>query len=186
MSTYWLGLGSNLGDRAEALQAAVDALAIEGVFVERLSGVYETAPQDLVDQPPFLNAAARAVSDLAPADVLAAAKRVERAAGRDGQGPRYGPRPIDIDLLVWDGGAFRADDPELVIPHTRLPERRFALHPLVEVEPDLVLPDGTRIADLLAAIDADAQPVARAGSMILRPCRTPMNSTNTTQSSNSG
>ena len=186
MTRYWLGLGSNLGDRAEALQAAVDALAEAGVFVEAVSGVYETAPQDVVDQPPFLNAAARAVSALDPAAVLAVAKRIERAAGRDASGPRYGPRPIDIDLLAWEGGAVVLADPDLVIPHPRLAERRFALQPLVEVEPGLVLPDGTAVETLLVAIDVAEQPVERAGSMILRPCRTPMNSTNTTRSSSSG
>lgn len=186
MSRYWLGLGSNLGDRAEALQAAVDALADAGVYVDAVSSVYETAPQDLHDQPPFLNAAARAVTDLDPPAVLRVAKRIERAAGRDASGPRYGPRPIDIDLLAWDGGAFSCADPDLVIPHARLAERRFALEPLAEVEPGLRLPDGTAVTALLAAVDAESQPVVRAGSMILRPCRTPMNLTNTTRSSNSG
>jgi hypothetical protein len=81
MSRYWLGLGSNLGDRAEALQAAIDALAGEGVLVHAVSAVYETAPQDVVDQPAFLNAAAMAVSDLDPPGVLAAANALVRISG---------------------------------------------------------------------------------------------------------
>jgi len=169
MSRYWLGLGSNLGDRAEALQAAIDALAGEGVVVQAVSAVYETAPQDVVDQPAFLNAAAMAVSDLDPPGVLAAAKRVEARAGRDAAGPRYGPRPIDVDLLVWDGGAVATSDPDLVIPHARLAERRFALVPLLEVEPDLILPGGAPIAALAAAIGADAQPVTRTAYPLVPP-----------------
>lgn len=169
MSRYWLGLGSNLGDRAEALQAAIDALAGEGVVVQAVSAVYETAPQDVVDQPAFLNAAAMAVSDLDPPGVLAAAKRVEARAGRDAAGPRYGPRPIDVDLLVWDGGAVAMSDPDLVIPHARLAERRFALVPLLEVEPDLILPGGAPIAALAAAIAADAQPVTRTAYPLVPP-----------------
>ena len=169
MSRYWLGLGSNLGDRAEALQQAVHALAHEGVEVRAVSAVYETAPQDVEDQPPFLNAAAIAESHLEPPAVLAAAKRVERAAGRDLDGLRYGPRPIDIDLLVWDGGAFTSRDPDLTIPHLRLAERRFALVPLLEVDPALVLPDGTAIAALAGAIAPGDQPVARTDYPLVAP-----------------
>ena len=169
MSRYWLGLGSNLGDRAEALQLAIDALGREGVVVHAVSSVYETAPQDVTDQPPFLNAVAVAEADLAPPEVLAVAKRVEVAAGRDLGALRYGPRPIDIDLLVWDGGAFASADPDLVIPHLRLPERRFALVPLLEVDAALVLPDGTAIAALEAAIASDTQPVTRTGYPLVVP-----------------
>jgi len=169
MSRYWLCLGSNLGDRAEALQQAVDALAHEGVAVQAVSAVYETAPQDVEDQPPFLNAAAIAESDLDPPAVLAAAKRVERAAGRDLDGLRYGPRPIDIDLLMWDGGAFTADDPDLVIPHLRLAERRFVLVPLLDVDPALTLPDGTAIAALAAALAPGDQPVSRTDYPLTAP-----------------
>lgn len=169
MSRYWLGLGSNLGDRAEALQHAVHALAHEGVEVHAVSAVYETAPQDVLDQPPFLNAAAIAETPLDPPAVLAAAKRVERAAGRDLDGLRYGPRPIDIDLLLWDGGGFVARDPDLIIPHPRLPERRFALVPLLDVDPGLVLPDGTPVARLAAAIAPGDQPVARTDYPLVAP-----------------
>jgi 2-amino-4-hydroxy-6-hydroxymethyldihydropteridine diphosphokinase len=169
MSRYWLCLGSNLGDRAEALQHAVDALAHEGVAVQAVSAVYETAPQDVEDQPPFLNAVAIAESDLDPSAVLAVAKRVERAAGRDLDGLRYGPRPIDIDLLLWDGGAFEADDPHLVIPHLRLAERRFVLVPLLDVDPALTLPDGTSVAARAEAIPAADQPVSRTDYPLVPP-----------------
>lgn len=158
----WLGLGSNLGDRADALRWAVDRLACEGVAVQAVSGLYATAPQGVEDQPEFLNAACRVAGDLDPPGMLALAKRLEAEAGRV-EGPRWGPRPLDIDILAWDGGAWRASD--LVVPHERLRERRFALEPLAEVDPDLALPSGDRIADLLAAIPAAEQPVTRIGPL---------------------
>ena len=159
MSTYWLGLGTNLGDRAAALQGAVDSLMAAGAQVLAVSPVYETAPQDLEDQPAFLNAVARVRSDLAPVDMLALAKRIEADAGRQQGGVRYGPRPLDVDLLAWDGGAFRCDDPDLVIPHARLAERRFALVPLADLDPGMVLPDGRAVAALRDAIAPASQPV---------------------------
>lgn len=158
----WLGLGSNLGDRADALRWAIGRLVDEGVEVQAVSSLYATAPQGVEDQPEFLNAACRVATHLDPPGMLALAKRLEAEAGRV-DGPRWGPRPLDIDLLAWDGGAW--DAPELVVPHERLHERRFALQPLVEVDPDLVLPSGARIAALLAAIPPDEQPVARVGDL---------------------
>ena len=158
----WLGLGSNLGERADALRWAVTRLEEDGAVVECVSGLYATAPQGLEDQPEFLNAACRVATDLDPPGMLALAKRLEAEAGRVA-GPRWGPRPLDIDILAWDGGEWRA--PDLVIPHERLAERRFALQPLVEVDPDLVLPSGERIADLLDAIPEADQPVTRIGPL---------------------
>lgn len=158
----WLGLGSNLGDRADALRWAIDRLVDEEVEVQAVSSLYATAPQGVEDQPEFLNAACRVATRLDPPGMLALAKRLEAEAGRV-DGPRWGPRPLDIDLLAWDGGAW--DAPDLVVPHERLHERRFALQPLVEVDPDLVLPSGARIAGLLAAIPPDEQPVARVGAL---------------------
>ncbi len=158
----WLGLGSNLGDRADALGWALRRLGEEGVDVQAVSGLYATAPQGVEDQPEFMNAACRVGTDLDPPGMLGLAKRLEAEAGRV-DGPRWGPRPLDIDLLAWAGGTW--DAPDLTIPHERLHERRFALQPLVEVDPDLVLPSGERIADLLAAIPPDEQPVARVGDL---------------------
>ena len=117
-------MGSNLGDRGAALQGALDALRAEGVCVEAVSPVFETAPQDLVDQPAFLNAAARVRTRLDPRGLLALLKRIERTLGRVPEGVRFGPRPIDADILLWDGGAWR--DEALEIPHPRLVRRRFA------------------------------------------------------------
>lgn len=154
----WLGLGANLGEPAEALRWAIRRLGDDGVVVEAVSSLYASAPQGVEDQPEFTNAACRVRTDLDPPAVLALAKELEAEAGRV-DGPRWGPRPLDIDILAWDGGTW--DDPDLVIPHPRLHERRFALQPLVEVDPDLVLPSGERVDALLAAIPSDEQPVER-------------------------
>jgi 2-amino-4-hydroxy-6-hydroxymethyldihydropteridine diphosphokinase len=152
---YWLGLGANLGDRAAAIQAAVDALADRGLVIEAVSRLWETAPREVLDQPAFLNAACRAATELAPPAVLDVAKEVERELGRR-PGRRYGPRAIDCDLLLWEGGEW--SDERLAIPHPRLAERRFALLPLLDVDPALALPDGRGLAALAAALDPDEQP----------------------------
>lgn len=154
----WLGLGSNLGERVDALRWALGELTARGLVVQAVSGVWETAPQGVEDQPEFLNAACRVSTALGPTGALGVAKDIEADAGRVA-GPRWGPRPLDIDILMWDGGAW--DSAGLQVPHVRLHERRFALQPLVEVDPLLVLPDGRAIADLLAAIPPDEQPVRR-------------------------
>jgi 2-amino-4-hydroxy-6-hydroxymethyldihydropteridine diphosphokinase len=163
---YWLGLGANLGDRRAALEAALAWLRGAGVALEAVSPPYETAPRDVLDQPAFLNAAARVRTDLAPADLLRTAKALERELGRT-PGPRRGPRAIDCDLLLWEGGAH--DAPDLTIPHPRLAERRFALLPLLDLDPGLALPDGRRLADLLAAIDPAEQPARRLDEPLRAP-----------------
>ena len=102
---YWLGLGANLGDRLAALRAAVDALGARGVTVDAVSHIYETAPREVAGQPAFLNAACRVRTDLDPPALLALIKGIERDLGRVA-GPRYGPRAIDVDLLLWEGGEW--------------------------------------------------------------------------------
>lgn len=156
---YWLGIGANLGDRWASLEAAVRAVAATGATIEAVSSVYETAPRERDDQPSFLNGALRARSPLSPPGLLAEVKRIERELGRDPAGVRFGPRVIDCDLLVWEGGPWR--EPALEIPHPRLVERRFALVPLLELDPGLTLPDGTRLADAEAVLDPDEQVVRR-------------------------
>lgn len=156
---YWIGLGSNLGDRRASLTVSLDELSRRGLGVEAVSGVYETAPQDLEDQPAFLNAVARAESALSPPRALDTCKQVEVELGRDLQGVRFGPRPIDCDLLLWSEGSW--SDERLEIPHPRLAQRRFVLLPLLEIDPAICWPDGTPIADALAAIDPEEQPARR-------------------------
>lgn len=155
---YWIGLGANLGDRVGALAAAVRALGERGLAVEAASHLYETAPREVLDQPVFLNAAVRARSELGPREALAACKDAERAIGRV-PGVRYGPRAIDCDVLLWSGGEWHDD--ALEIPHPRLLERRFALLPLLDLDPGLALPDGRGLAEALAALDPAEQPAER-------------------------
>jgi 2-amino-4-hydroxy-6-hydroxymethyldihydropteridine diphosphokinase len=141
-----LGLGANLGDRLETLQRAVDLLAEEGVRTVVSSRVWRTDPVGgPMGQPAYLNAVVRAETALEADEVLAAANRVEAALGRTRE-VRWGPRTIDIDVLLFDD-EVRAD-PELTIPHPRLVERAFVVLPLLDIDPEPVLPDGTRVLDL--------------------------------------
>jgi 2-amino-4-hydroxy-6-hydroxymethyldihydropteridine diphosphokinase len=132
MSIAALALGSNLGDRLNTLSTAIACLG-RSVEILRISPVYETAPLYVTDQPAFLNMAILAETDLAPHLLLAQAKRVEGSLGRQPTF-RYGPRAIDIDILFLGASIVATDD--LVIPHPRLPERRFALAPLADIAPD--------------------------------------------------
>ena len=159
-----LGLGANVGDPRAQLQAAVDALAERGVVVVASSSTYETDPVgDVLDQPAFLNACVAVETDLEPDALLAAAKDVERAMGRVTSGPdyvRHGPRPIDVDVLLYDGRAHRSA--ALSVPHPGLLERRFVLIPLLELDFALATPDGVRLSDALAALPV-SEGVRRAG-----------------------
>lgn len=158
---YWIGLGANLGDRRAAIEAAVSRLERLGA-VEAVSAPFETAPREVLDQPVFLNAAARLQTPLAPRELLREVKEIERDLGRDPGGVRFGPRAIDCDLLLWEGGEWHDD--QLDIPHPRLAERRFALLPLLDLDPGLALPDGRPLAGLEAAIDPLEQPATRLSS----------------------
>ena len=148
----FVGIGANLGDREATIRAALDRLAARAdVAVVAVSPLRETAPVGYLDQPPFLNGAAELATTLAPAALLAALLDVERALGRvRGAGPRYGPRPIDLDLLLYEGEVV--DEPGLVVPHPRLHERRFALEPLADLDPDLVVPSRGTVSELLAEL----------------------------------
>ena len=126
--------------------------AAEMIGARRLSTIRETAPWGYADQPPFLNAAAELKTDLGARVLLESLLAAERGLGRDrGGGPRYGPRPIDLDLLLY--GEETIDEPGLTVPHPRLHERRFALEPLAELDPMLVVPGRGPVAELLAALD---------------------------------
>jgi 2-amino-4-hydroxy-6-hydroxymethyldihydropteridine diphosphokinase len=148
----YLGLGSNVGDRAAHLRAARDGLAAHGVAVRRTSSVYETEPQgEVLDQPEFLNACLEVETDLGPEELLDACKVVEAEVGRLIGGPRHGPRTIDVDVLLL--GDLEHESERLRIPHRDVLARRFVLVPLLELDPELALPDGTRLADALDALD---------------------------------
>ena len=149
----YLGLGSNVGDRLEHLRAAREALAARGVDVVASSSVYETEPQGEVrDQPDFLNACLAVDTDVAPEELLAACKEVEGELGRAPGGVRHGPRPIDVDVLLLGELEHRSE--RLVLPHPEITSRRFVLKPLLELDPGLTLPDGTRLVEALARVSA--------------------------------
>lgn len=155
---YWVGLGANLGDRRANIEAALLWLD-RAAIVEKVSYPFETAPRERRDQPVFLNAAAKIASPLAPPAFLRQAKRLERELGRDPDGIRFGPRVIDCDVLLWDGGEW--DDDSLQVPHPRLTERLFAMLPLLDIDPAIALPDGRPLSGFVAAIDAAEQPAQR-------------------------
>jgi len=158
----YLGLGSNEGDRLGNLRAARDGLGGHGVEVVESSSVYETAPQGEVrDQPDFLNACLRVRTALGPEELLDAAKAVERELGREPGGVRHGPRPIDIDILLLGELVYRSD--RLSLPHPEVTSRRFVLEPLLELDPQLALPDGTPLAAQLEAVRD--QPVRRTAAL---------------------
>jgi len=147
----YLGLGSNLGEREAHLRAAVFALPSHGVEVLRSSSLYETEPVGLVvDQPEFLNACLGVETELGPEGLLDACKGVEREVGRAAGGIRHGPRVIDVDVLLL--GSLRHVSPRLTLPHPEVSSRRFVLVPLLELDPDLVLPGSGRLADRLASL----------------------------------
>jgi 2-amino-4-hydroxy-6-hydroxymethyldihydropteridine diphosphokinase len=150
MKTVYLGLGSNVGDREAMLQAAVDELHARGVFVRRLSSVYETEPMDLPGQRWFLNVVVEAQTELFPLQLLGRIGKIEQHLGRR-RIVAKGPRSIDIDILLY--GNFVIRTANLVIPHERLTERRFVLVPLLELAPDLPDPASRRpLRDLLGGV----------------------------------
>ncbi len=142
------GLGANLGDRVAALQGAVDVLAPH-LADPAVSSVYETAPLGGPEQPDYANAVLVGDSDADPAALLELAHEAEQAWHRTRE-IRWGPRTLDVDLLVV--GDIVSSDPELTLPHPRAAERAFVLEPWVEVDPGATLPDGRRVGELLDAL----------------------------------
>ncbi len=153
MPRAFIGLGTNLGDREGSIRCALIHLAEHGrIEVVAVSSVRETEPVGVLDQPRFLNAACAVDTPLAPRELLNALLAIERSLGRTRDGERYGPRTIDLDLLLY--GAEVIDEPGLTVPHPRLHERRFALEPLLDLDPDLVVPRRGRVEALIAELNS--------------------------------
>lgn len=149
MTVAYVALGSNLGNRRGNMAMALRMLP-PLVRVDAVSPLYESAPQPPAPPPPYLNAAARIVTGLAPEQLLRQAKHIEHLIGRRSS-ERWAPRPIDIDIVLFGDLVF--DRPGLAIPHPRLAERAFVLRPLLDIDPDLVHPGTKRpLADALTAI----------------------------------
>jgi 2-amino-4-hydroxy-6-hydroxymethyldihydropteridine diphosphokinase len=152
MTLAFVGLGANLGEREETIRRAVELLGdAPGVHVVGVSSLIETDPVGYLDQPRFVNAAAALETSLPPRELLELLLRIERELGRTRTGPRFGPRTIDLDVLLF--GDDVVDEPGLSVPHPRLHERRFALEPLLELDPLLVVPGRGPVTALLAELD---------------------------------
>jgi 2-amino-4-hydroxy-6-hydroxymethyldihydropteridine diphosphokinase len=153
----YVGLGANLGDREATLRTALERLAAEpGIELVAVSSFRETEPFGYLDQPRFVNAAAAVETELAARQLLERLLTIERDLGRTREGPRFGPRTVDLDLLVY--GDVELDEPGLTLPHPRLHERRFALEPLAELDPTLVVPGRAAVQTLLAELNSSDVP----------------------------
>ncbi len=152
MARAYLGLGSNLGDTRANLDHAVELLnAHDGIRVTKVSSHLQTAPVGYLDQPDFMNAVIEVETALRQRELLEAVLAIEQQMGRV-RTFRWGPRVIDIDVLLYDGE--QVDEPDLVIPHPRMMERSFVLGPLAEIAPELRLPDGRTAAEAAQSTDS--------------------------------
>lgn len=150
MNRVFIALGSNLGDRAANLDAAIEAMEPD-VHPRQCSPVYETPPWGYLDQPKFLNQVIEAETSLSPARLLEYLKRIEVKVGRK-ETFRFGPRMIDLDIIFYNGEVI--DSPPLIIPHPRLAERSFVLMPLADLAPDYRHPIlGDSVSEMLAKVD---------------------------------
>ena len=151
MAVVFLGLGSNLGDPKANLCEAVERLSGRpDIRLQGISSLYLTAPVGYTDQPDFINAVAVVETELTPLDLLDAAHEIEGKMGGT-RNFRYGPRVIDIDVLLYDSATVA--EPDLTVPHPRMMERAFVMEPLTEIAPDLVLPGGKTPGEVLRALD---------------------------------
>jgi 2-amino-4-hydroxy-6-hydroxymethyldihydropteridine diphosphokinase len=151
MHTAYIGVGTNVGDREANVEAALAMMPALGVEVVRRSALVETEPWGVADQPRFLNLALECRTGLEPRALLDALKAIERGMGRDPDALRWGPRVMDLDILLYD--ARVVDEPGLVIPHALMHERAFVLVPLASLAPDLVHPVlGRSIGELARAL----------------------------------
>lgn len=154
MTFAWIGIGSNVGDRASFCRQAVSELgSTEGIDVRATSSLYETSPIGGPPQRSYVNAAAKVATSLGARELFTACKDIEVRMGRDDAAMRWGPRVIDLDLLLY--GEDKVVEPDLEIPHPRMTERRFVLVPLLEIDPQLADPWGTPYESFLDEAEGD-------------------------------
>lgn len=147
MTLAYIGLGSNIGDREENLRQAIGSLGeTEGIEVRKESGLYETEPVGFINQPAFLNAVVEVETGLSARELLAATKAIEKRQKRE-RGPRWGPRTIDLDILLYDESVISEDG--LTLPHPEASSRAFVLVPLVEIAPEVEIPPVGKAKELL-------------------------------------
>lgn len=148
----YVSLGSNMGDSIALLEAAVEYMGrIGGVKLKAVSAVYRTEPQGDKEQPWFFNRVAKIICGIPPHKLLAELQRIENELGRVRGERRFGPRSMDIDILLY--GNTIIDEPDLAVPHPRMTERAFVLAPLLEIEPELALPGGASVREALSRLD---------------------------------
>lgn len=152
MSGAWVALGSNLDKPQRQVEAGLRALqSIPSTTLEQTSSLYRTLPWGMTGQPVFINAVVALDTELEPHDLLQALQAVEQQHGRRRDGPRWGPRTLDLDLLLYD--QCRIDTPELTVPHPHMAERAFVLVPLAEIAPHADIPGKGRVDELLQWVD---------------------------------
>ena len=161
----YIGIGSNLDDPERQVRSAIEALgALSESRVTRASRLYRALPWGMTEQPAFVNAAVALRTRLSARTLLDTLLAIERARGRRRDGPRWGPRVLDLDILLYGESSF--DEEGLHIPHPRIAERAFVLMPLADLDPDLVLPGRGRVRELLSDVDtADCTPIAESGAL---------------------
>jgi len=167
VKTIYLGLGSNIGDREQMLQAALDRLNAPDLIVKRVSSVYETEPIYLKEQRQFLNAVVEAETEHFPMVLLSRIQKIEVALGRKRDGPQNGPRAIDIDILFYGNSTVTSG--KLEIPHPRLHERRFVMAPMVELAPDFRHPRLHKtMRQLLAGVEGQQVRIIDTGLLLAK------------------
>ena len=156
MTTSYVGIGSNVGDRLAFARRAVEALKeTEGIVVEKVSSIYETSPIGGPPQRSFVNLVVKLQTELDARGLLEATQAIETRLGREPSDIHWGPRVVDLDILTF--GEDKISEPDLEIPHPRMTQRRFVLVPLLEIEPDASDPWGTRYADVLDEAEGEVE-----------------------------
>ncbi|MGH2693964.1 MAG: 2-amino-4-hydroxy-6-hydroxymethyldihydropteridine diphosphokinase [Actinomycetota bacterium] len=158
MTVAYVGIGSNVGDRVDfCLRAVRELETSSGITVEKVSKLYETSPLGGPPQRSFVNLVVKLDSEFDARSLLQLCKDIEQRIGREPSPIRWGPRVVDLDLLIF--GDEKINEPDLEVPHPRLTERRFALVPLLEVDPDVTDPWGKRYEDWVEQAEGEVEPL---------------------------